>query len=117
VAAKTRSGLLMVIGPGLLVAATGVGAGGLATAAFTGNPLGLAVPWAVVLGALFMLLLAFALLILNGRSDWVGQELRNRPITAIVPMAAVLFPCDFPLPRQDDLWYPLRGCDQDPARH
>ena len=43
--------LLAVIGPGLLVAATGVGAGDLATAAFTGNQLGVAVLWAVLLGA------------------------------------------------------------------
>ena len=41
----------MLILPGLLVAATGVGAGDLATAAFTGNALGLGVLWAVVVGA------------------------------------------------------------------
>jgi Mn2+/Fe2+ NRAMP family transporter len=41
----------VVIGPGLLVAATGVGAGDLATAAFTGNQLGTAVLWAVLVGA------------------------------------------------------------------
>jgi Mn2+/Fe2+ NRAMP family transporter len=46
-----RFRLLAVIGPGLLVAATGVGAGDLATAAFTGNALGVAVLWAVVAGA------------------------------------------------------------------
>jgi len=39
------------IGPGMLVAATGVGAGDLATASFTGSELGLAVLWGVVLGA------------------------------------------------------------------
>lgn len=44
-------GVLALIAPGILVAATGVGAGDLATAAFTGNKLGLAVLWAVVLGA------------------------------------------------------------------
>jgi len=43
--------LLVVIGPGLLVAATGVGAGDLATAAFTGGRLGIAVLWAVAVGA------------------------------------------------------------------
>lgn len=43
--------LLHIIGPGVLVAATGVGAGDLATAAFTGNRLGLAVLWAVAVGA------------------------------------------------------------------
>ena len=43
--------LLAVIGPGILVAATGVGAGDLATAAFTGNKLGVVVLWAVLAGA------------------------------------------------------------------
>ena len=45
------TGLLAAIGPGILVAATGVGAGDLATGAFTGSKLGVAVLWAVVLGA------------------------------------------------------------------
>jgi Mn2+/Fe2+ NRAMP family transporter len=44
---------LAIIGPGLLVAATGVGAGDLATGAFAGSHLGTAVLWAVVVGALF----------------------------------------------------------------
>ncbi len=44
-------GLLARIGPGLLVAATGVGAGDLATAGFTGAELGVTVAWAVLLGA------------------------------------------------------------------
>ena len=43
--------LLALVSPGLLVAATGVGAGDLATAAFTGNRLGVVVLWAVLLGA------------------------------------------------------------------
>ena len=38
--------------PGFLVAATGVGAGDLATATFTGSQLGLAILWAVVVGGL-----------------------------------------------------------------
>jgi Mn2+/Fe2+ NRAMP family transporter len=38
--------------PGMLVAATGVGAGDLATASFTGSQLGMAVLWAVVLGGI-----------------------------------------------------------------
>lgn len=46
-----RHNLLAIIGPGVLVAATGVGAGDLATGAFTGSKLGVAVLWAVVLGA------------------------------------------------------------------
>lgn len=36
--------------PGFLIAATGVGAGDLATASFTGSQLGLAILWAVVVG-------------------------------------------------------------------
>jgi Mn2+/Fe2+ NRAMP family transporter len=43
--------LLSIIGPGILVAATGVGAGDLATAAFAGSKLGTAVLWLVLLGA------------------------------------------------------------------
>ena len=43
--------LLAIVGPGILVAATGVGAGDLATAAFTGGELGLAILWAVIVGA------------------------------------------------------------------
>jgi Mn2+/Fe2+ NRAMP family transporter len=49
--------LLQVIGPGVLVAATGVGAGDLATASLTGSTLGLAVLWAVVVGAALKYLL------------------------------------------------------------
>src|SRR5262245_7955341 len=50
-AGASRPNLLAIIGPGLIVAATGVGAGDLATGAFTGSKLGVAVLWAVVLGA------------------------------------------------------------------
>jgi Mn2+/Fe2+ NRAMP family transporter len=42
---------LRAIGPGLIVAATGVGAGDLAAASIVGSKLGLAVLWAVLLGA------------------------------------------------------------------
>jgi len=48
---RTRPAILSLIGPGLLVAATGVGAGDLATASFAGSQLGTAVLWAVVVGA------------------------------------------------------------------
>ena len=48
---ERRASLLAVIGPGMIVAATGVGAGDLATGAFSGSKLGVAVLWAVVLGA------------------------------------------------------------------
>ena len=47
----SRTVSLAVIIPGILIAATGVGAGDLAAAAFAGSKLGLAVLWAVVLGA------------------------------------------------------------------
>jgi Mn2+/Fe2+ NRAMP family transporter len=47
---KNRS-LLAIIGPGLLLAATGVGGGDLATASIVGGMLGVAVLWAVVVGA------------------------------------------------------------------
>ena len=43
---------LSIVGPGLLVAATGIGAGDLATASFAGSALGTAVLWAVAVGAL-----------------------------------------------------------------
>lgn len=46
-----------IILPGILVAATGVGAGDLATASFTGNLLGTSILWAVVLGALLKFVL------------------------------------------------------------
>ena len=52
-----RNRLLAVIGPGILVAATGVGAGDMATSAFTGSALGLAILWAVLLGAFFKFVL------------------------------------------------------------
>ena len=42
---------LAIAGPGLLVAATGIGAGDLATASFAGSILGTAILWAAVLGA------------------------------------------------------------------
>ena len=43
--------LFAMLGPGLLVAATGVGAGDLATASFAGSLLGNGILWAAVLGA------------------------------------------------------------------
>jgi Mn2+/Fe2+ NRAMP family transporter len=48
---KPKASLFAVIGPGLLVAATGIGAGDLATASFAGSILGTAVLWAAVVGA------------------------------------------------------------------
>jgi len=48
-----NKGFLSIIGPGILIAATGVGAGDLATASFSGSQLGTAILWAVLLGGLF----------------------------------------------------------------
>jgi Mn2+/Fe2+ NRAMP family transporter len=48
---KPKAGWWTVLGPGLLVAATGIGAGDLATASFTGSILGTAILWAAVVGA------------------------------------------------------------------
>ena len=42
---------ISIIGPGLLVAATGIGAGDLATASFAGSLLGITVLWAALAGA------------------------------------------------------------------
>jgi Mn2+/Fe2+ NRAMP family transporter len=47
---RARS-VVAIFGPGILVAATGVGAGDLATGAMAGSKLGLAILWAVLLGA------------------------------------------------------------------
>lgn len=44
-------GWLAVIGPGILVAATGVGTGDLVTGALSGSRLGVAVAWAALVGA------------------------------------------------------------------
>ena len=62
----------LLIGPGLLVAATGVGAGDLATASFSGAHLGVAVLWAVVVGGVMKVVLT------EGLARWqlaTGQTL------------------------------------------
>lgn len=55
---KPSHSLLRILGPGLLVAATGVGAGDLATGAFSGSVLGTSVLWAVLVGALMKFVLS-----------------------------------------------------------
>lgn len=52
-----KPSLLSIIVPGFLVAATGVGAGDLATASFAGSHLGVAVLWAVVVGGFLKFIL------------------------------------------------------------
>jgi Mn2+/Fe2+ NRAMP family transporter len=80
--------LLAIIGPGMIVAATGVGAGDLATGAFAGSILGVAVLWAVVLGA------AFKFTVNEGLARWqlaTGQTLLEGVATHIGKWAIWLF--------------------------
>lgn len=69
---RPRLGLLALLGPGILVAATGVGAGDIATASLAGSQVGYAILWAAVLGA-------FVKFVLNeGLARWqlaTGQTL------------------------------------------
>jgi len=53
---------LAIIGPGILVAATGVGAGDLATASLAGANLGVAVLWAVLIAAFLKFVLTEGLM-------------------------------------------------------
>ncbi len=69
---KAQPSVLAIIMPGFLVAATGVGAGDLATASFTGSQLGVAILWAVVVGGLLKFILT------EGLARWqlvTGQTL------------------------------------------
>ena len=50
---KSGPSWLSIIGPGILLAATGVGAGDLTAAGFSGSQLGSAILWAVLIGAFF----------------------------------------------------------------
>jgi Mn2+/Fe2+ NRAMP family transporter len=70
------------------VAATGVGAGDLATAGFAGSQLGLAVLWAVALGALVKYVLT------EGLARWqlaTGQTLLEGAITRLGPAVTIVF--------------------------
>lgn len=44
-----------------------------------------------VVGATVIPFLALALLVLNGRSDWIGAQYRNRPATVVVLLATLAF--------------------------
>jgi Mn2+/Fe2+ NRAMP family transporter len=78
-----RSNLLGIIGPGILLAATGVGAGDLATASFAGSLLGTGILWVVVLGAFFKYVVTEGLIrwqlstgdtLLEGAFDKLGRS-------------------------------------------
>jgi Mn2+/Fe2+ NRAMP family transporter len=92
---KTRQGLLRIIGPGLLVAATGVGAGDLATGALTGTKLGVAVLWAVVVGALIKFVLNEGLArwqLATGQTVLEGVVLRpGRAVSRIVQSVFLVY--------------------------
>ena len=79
---------LALIAPGILVAATGVGAGDLATASFTGSQLGLAVLWAVVVGGVFKFVLT------EGLARWqltTGQTFLEGVAARFGPVVGWLF--------------------------
>ncbi|GIS59981.1 MAG: hypothetical protein CM1200mP2_22060 [Planctomycetaceae bacterium] len=86
-----RIGILAILGPGMLVAATGVGAGDLATAALAGSRLGTAVLWAVIVGAVMKFVLTEGLArwqlatdqtLLEGTARHLGRECwRSSPST------------------------------------
>ncbi|MCZ6674033.1 MAG: Nramp family divalent metal transporter [Verrucomicrobia bacterium] len=69
---RKKPGILKIIGPGILIAATGVGAGDLSSAGFAGSHLGTAILWAVLVGAFFKFVLT------EGLARWqlaTGQTL------------------------------------------
>jgi len=80
--------LFAIILPGILIAATGVGAGDLATASFAGSQLGLAILWAVVIGSIFKFVLT------EGLARWqlvTGQSLLEGLAQSLGPVFAWLF--------------------------
>ncbi len=84
----TRRTSLALLGPGLLVAATGVGAGDLATASIAGSKLGVTVLWAVVLGAFLKFVLT------EGLARWqlaTGQTLLQGVVAHLGRTAAWIF--------------------------
>lgn len=85
---SARPGLLAVIGPGLVIAATGVGAGDLATAGFAGAAIGLSVLWAVCLGA------AMKFVLTEGLARWqlaTGRTLLEGAVDHFGRGASVIF--------------------------
>ena len=86
--AHKHSNLLAIIGPGLLVAATGVGAGDLATASFAGSLLGASLVWAVLLGAFLKFVVT------EGLARWqlaTGETLLEGAVHRLSPIIGWLF--------------------------
>ena len=87
---KNQKGInpLAVIGPGILIAATGVGAGDLAGGAFAGSKLGTTVLWAVLLGAFIKYVIT------EGLTRWqlvTGHTLLEGAILKLGPVAQYFF--------------------------
>jgi Mn2+/Fe2+ NRAMP family transporter len=85
---KPKLSFWAILGPGLLLAATGVGGGDLATATFVGGMLGTAVLWAVALGA-FM-----KFVVTEGIARWqlaTGQTIIEGAVHRLGPMVIWIF--------------------------
>jgi Mn2+/Fe2+ NRAMP family transporter len=85
---KPKLSLFAIVGPGLLVAATGVGAGDLATASLAGSYLGTAILWAALLGAFLKFVVT------EGLARWqlaTGDTLLEGVVRHFGPVAGWLF--------------------------
>lgn len=85
---RRRAGLLEAIGPGILVAATGVGAGDLAGGAIAGSKLQLAILWAVLVGA------GLKYVLCEGLARWqlqTGSSLPDGVFQATRPLIRYVF--------------------------
>jgi Mn2+/Fe2+ NRAMP family transporter len=85
---KPKLSFWAVFGPGLLLAATGVGGGDLATATFVGGVLGTAILWAVVLGA-FM-----KFVVTEGLARWqlaTGETIIEGAVRRLGPVVIWIF--------------------------
>lgn len=84
------SRFFLILGPGLLVAATGVGTGDLATGSFAGSMLGTAILWAVLIGALLKFIVTEGIArwqLATGTSvlEGVARNLGRLPMLIFVP--------------------------------
>jgi Mn2+/Fe2+ NRAMP family transporter len=85
---KPQRSVWAVLGPGLLLAATGVGGGDLATASFVGGMLGTAVLWAILVGA-FM-----KFVVTEGLARWqlaTGETLIEGVVRRLGPVIVWIF--------------------------
>ncbi|MEZ6044079.1 MAG: hypothetical protein R3C11_00545 [Planctomycetaceae bacterium] len=73
-----KKNLLARFGPGLLVAATGVGAGDLAGGASAGSKLGTTILWAVIIGAALKFVLTEGL----ARGSWLLEKPYSKALFA-----------------------------------